>query len=76
MESTEQEKNKMVNVELEAKPDQATLLVDGKELPERKLKTVLSIGPHVIASSHNGRTGEQKIVIFEDGPTKFSVEAK
>ena len=75
-ELTEQEKNKMVNVELEAKPDQATLLVDGKELPERKLKTVLSIGPHVIASSHNGRTGEQKIVIFEDGPTKFSVEAK
>jgi hypothetical protein len=75
-ELTEAEKNKMINVELEAKPDKATLLVDGKELPDRKLKTTLSIGPHTIASSYKGRTGEQRIVIFEDGPTKFNVEAK
>jgi hypothetical protein len=75
-ELTEAEKNRMINVELEAKPDKATLLVDGKELPDRKLKTALSIGPHMIASSYKGRTGEQRIVIFEDGPTKFNVEAK
>ncbi|HTD23514.1 MAG TPA: hypothetical protein VK738_12725 [Terriglobales bacterium] len=73
---TEEEKARMVNVELEAKPDKAALLVDGKELPERKLKTTLSIGPHTIASSYNGVTREQQIVIFEDGPTKFNVEAK
>jgi hypothetical protein len=75
-ELTEAEKNKIINVELEAKPDKAILLVDGKELPDRKLKTTLSIGPHTIASSYKGRTGEQRIVIFEDGPTKFNVEAK
>jgi hypothetical protein len=75
-ELTEQEKNRMISVELEAKPDKATLLVDGQEALDRKLKTTLSIGPHTIASSYKGRSGEQKIVIFEDGPTKFSVEAK
>ena len=75
-ELTDTEKARMVNVELEAKPNKATLLVDGKELPERKLKTRLPLGPHVIASSYNGLTREQKIVIFEDGPTKFDVEAK
>ena len=75
-ELTEAEKTRMVNVELEAKPDKATLLVDGKELPERKLKTTLPVGPHVIASSYNGLTREQQIVIFDDGPTKFNIEAK
>lgn len=75
-ELTETEKARMVSVELEAKPNKATLLVDGKELPERKLKTTLPVGPHIIASSYNGLTREQKIVIFEDGPTKFDVEAK
>lgn len=75
-ELTEKEKTMMVNVELEAKPSKAILLVDGKALPERKLKTTLPLGPHTIASSYNGITREQKIVIFEDGPTKFNVEAK
>ena len=75
-ELTESEKTRMVNVELEAKPNKATLLVDGKGLPERKLKTTLPVGPHIIASSYNGLTREQKIVIFEDGPTKFDVDAK
>ncbi|PYX89030.1 MAG: hypothetical protein DMG67_15990 [Acidobacteria bacterium] len=75
-ELTDQEKSRMVNVELEAKPDKATLLVDGKELPARKLRTTLPVGPHVIASSYKGLTREQRIVIFEDGPTKFNVEAK
>lgn len=75
-ELTETEKTQMVSVELEAKPNKATLMVDGKELSERKLKTTLPIGPHIIASSYNGITHEQKIVIFEDGPTRFDVEAK
>ncbi|HZR29711.1 MAG TPA: hypothetical protein VFA71_13110 [Terriglobales bacterium] len=75
-ELTMAEKTRFVNVELEAKPDKATLLVDGKELPERKLKTTLAVGPHVIASSYNGLTREQQIVIFDDGPTKFNIEAK
>lgn len=73
---TEEEKARMVNVELEAKPDKSTLLIDGKEQPQHKLKIPLNVGPHVIASSYKGITREQPIVIFDDGPTKFSVEAR
>jgi hypothetical protein len=73
---TADEKKQTVIVELEAKPKKATLLVDGVAQPEHKLKLPLSIGPHVIASSYQKMSLEEHIVIFDDGPKKFSVEVK
>jgi hypothetical protein len=73
---TADEKKQTVIVELEAKPKKATLLVDGIAQPEHKLKLPLSLGPHVIASSYQRMTLEDHIVVFDDGPKKFSVEVK
>jgi hypothetical protein len=73
---TEEEKKQTVIVELEAKPKKAALLLDGIAQPEPKLKIPLTIGPHVIASSRDNKTAEEHIVVFDDGPKKFSVEVK
>lgn len=73
---TAEEKKQTVIVELEAKPKKAALLLDGVAQPKPKLKIPLTVGPHVIASSHDSKTTEEHIVVFDDGPKKFSVEVK
>jgi len=70
------ERAKSMFVELEAKPSDANLLIDGKSLSVHKIRTQLALGPHVIAAESRGIVREQEIVVLEGGPNKFKVEAK
>ncbi len=68
--SAEESRTKTV-VKVESKPKGASLFVDGRLVGRLPGNLPLGLGPHVLRAELDGQSVEQRVVVFEDVPTKI-----
>lgn len=61
---------------VESKPKGAVLWVDGHAAGTSPGEVQVTLGPHVLKADLGGRSVEQRIVVFEDVPTKIKLDLR